>query len=80
MGSPYTPKVFTEYEQTRSNGVKWTRGVWRRVDDMKSGRFPDYHRLDIGLNSRYNFEKWSVTVTLSLQNIYNRNDVAGSSY
>jgi len=79
-GKPYTPYVYTTREQHRIGGTTWTEGAWVPVDDINSARYPAYHRLDVGLYSRYNFDNWNLVFILSVQNLYNRKNVAFFSY
>jgi hypothetical protein len=79
-GMPYTPQVYTTYEQHRQGAVKWTSGTWVPSDNVNSARYPAYHRLDIAFSSRFNFNNWAISVFLSLQNIYNRKNIAYYQY
>ena len=79
-GKPYTPKVWTTTEQYYEGETQWSAGTWKSVNEINSARYPDYHRLDLAFNSRYNFEKWSITIFLSIQNIYNRKNIAAYDY
>lgn len=79
-GRPYTPRYFDIYEQSREGNQDWTDGNWRVSDDLNSVRYPDYHRLDVALYSRYYFQTWSMAIFLSVQNVYNRKNVAFYSY
>ena len=79
-GMPYTPRIYTTSEQHRQGAVKWTTGSWIPSDDVNSERYPAYHRLDIAFSSRFNFNNWAISVFLSLQNIYNRKNIALYQY
>lgn len=79
-GKPYTSMTFTTSEQHRVGGVTWTEGSWVATDDINGSRYPAYHRLDLGFSSRYNFESWNLVITLSIQNLYNRQNIAGYQY
>lgn len=79
-GKPYTPRTFVTYEQHIEGGTKWSDGAWIRTDNINGGRYPDYSRLDLGFNSRYNFSNWSLSLFLSIQNLYNRKNIAAYSY
>jgi len=79
-GRIYTPKIFVTTEQYYEGGTRWSKGSWITVDEINSKRYPDYHRLDIAFNSRYNFTSWSLSIYLSIQNIYNRKNVAKHRY
>ncbi|HEX3030528.1 MAG TPA: hypothetical protein VHT34_14785, partial [Clostridia bacterium] len=54
--------------------------TWIPTDEINSVRYPDYHRLDISFNSRYNFEKWNLRIFLSIENLYNRKNIAVYQY
>ncbi len=79
-GMPYTPRIYTTAEQHRQGAVKWTGGTWIPSDEVNSARYPAYHRLDIAFSSRFNLNNWAISVFLSLQNIYNRKNVAYYQY
>ena len=79
-GRAFTPKTFVTNEQHYEGEIKWSKGNWVSVNDINSARYPDYHRLDIAFSSRYNFSKWSLTVFLSIENIYNRKNIARYRY
>jgi hypothetical protein len=79
-GKPYTERVFTTREQHRVGGAAWTDGAWQLTDNINGLRYPDYHRLDIGFNSRFNFQTWNLVLNLSLQNVYNRKNIAMYQY
>lgn len=79
-GKPYTPNRYVTTEQHMEGGVKWANGTWIPTDEMNSVRYPDYHRLDISFNSRYNFEKWNLLIFLSVENLYNRKNIAVYQY
>jgi hypothetical protein len=79
-GKPYTPREYVNYEQHREGLVKWSNGTWVPTGNINGSRYPDYHRLDIAFNSRYNFSSWTLSIFLSLQNIYNRKNIAFYQY
>lgn len=79
-GRVYTPRTFKTNEQYYEGEIRWSKGIWVSGEDINSARFPDYHRLDISFSSRYNFSKWSLSVYLSIENIYNRENVARYRY
>ncbi len=79
-GRVYTPRYFTTSEQHREGGLTWSTGAWQAGEEINSARYPDYHRLDIALNSRYNFSTWNLSIFLSIQNVYNRKNIAGYQY
>ena len=79
-GRVYTPKIFVTNEQYYESGIRWSKGNWVSADEINSKRYPDYHRFDIAFNSRYNFADWSLSIFLSIENIYNRKNVARYRY
>ncbi|MBU0473670.1 MAG: TonB-dependent receptor [Bacteroidetes bacterium] len=79
-GKPYTEMVYTTSEQHRVGGVTWTKGAWQANENINGMRYPDYHRLDFGFNSRFNFSTWNLVINLSFQNIYNRKNIANYQY
>lgn len=79
-GSVYTPKVFVTTEQFYEGDSRWSKGSWVSSNDVNSKRYADYHRLDVSFSSRYNFNSWSLSVYLSIENIYNRKNAASYQY
>ena len=79
-GKPYTEKVWTTDEQFYEGQMRWSKGNWKPVDEINATRYPDYHRLDVSFNSRYNFSNWNLNVFLSVSNLYNRKNIAGYQY
>ncbi len=79
-GRPTTPRYFSPYEQHREGGITWSGGTWIASGKINSERLSAYHRLDLAFNSRFNFNNWNLVIFLSLQNIYNRKNVAGFVY
>ena len=79
-GKPYTPMTYTTNEQHRVGGSTWTEGSWVATEDINGTRYPAYHRLDLGFSSRYNFDSWNLVITLSIQNLYNRQNIAAYQY
>jgi len=79
-GKPYTEMVYTTREQHRVGGVTWTDGAWQASDNVNGMRYPDYHRLDFGFYSRFNFNTWNLVINLSFQNIYNQQNIAMYQY
>jgi hypothetical protein len=79
-GKPFTPQDFVVTEQHREGAIKWSKGAWVPSDNINSERYPDYSRLDIAFNSRYNFSNWNLVVYLSIQNLYNRKNIAFYQY
>ena len=79
-GKPYTERIYSPSEQHRVGGVTWTDGAWQKSSNINGMRYPDYHRLDFGFNSRFNFDTWNLVISLSFQNIYNRKNIANYQY
>lgn len=84
-GLVYTPKEFITSEQefqyiSNSGQPVWSRGTWISSDRINETRYPDYHRLDIALSSRYNYKTWSMAIYLTVENLYNRKNVAAYEY
>ena len=75
-GKPYTEMEYITTEQHRVGGVTWTNGAWQTTDNVNGMRYPDYHRLDFGFNSRFNFQTWNLVLNLSFQNVYNQKNIA----
>ncbi|GJQ62500.1 MAG: collagen-binding protein [Melioribacteraceae bacterium] len=75
-GKPYTPREFVGYERHWEGNTRYSRGWWVPTADINGSRYPDYHRLDLAFNSRYNFENWNLVVFLSIQNLYNHKNIA----
>jgi hypothetical protein len=40
-----------------------------------AGCYPAYHRLDLRLERRFAFKKWSLDAYIDVQNLYNRKNV-----
>jgi hypothetical protein len=38
-------------------------------------RYPDYHRLDLGITRHYVFKAWQMDLSLNIVNVYNRENV-----
>lgn len=79
-GKPYTPQEYVPYEQMREGGNSWTEGAWVESNDIHGARYPDYQRMDLALNSRYNFNGWNMVVFLSVQNLMNTENIAFYQY
>ncbi|MFA6596439.1 MAG: TonB-dependent receptor [Ignavibacteriaceae bacterium] len=69
-GNPYTPVI----------GTAIKNGTYYAVDGAyNSSRLPDYHKLDIRIDKKFVFEKWTLTAYLDLWNVYNRENVLSYS-
>jgi hypothetical protein len=68
-GSPYTP-----YDVSSSSLVSaWNvRGVGLLdYDQLNSRRLGSFHQLDVRVDKRWFFKKWSINLYLDIQNLYN---------
>jgi len=80
-GFPFTPSLGNYEQQGFQNGIgtdyttsNGTVGVI--YGGLNSKRLPSYHRLDFGLKKRFVFSEISVLeLTLSITNVYNRNNI-----
>ena len=79
-GRPYTERIWTVNAQRFEGEIRLSKGAWQEADQLNNKRYPDYHRLDIAFNSRFYFKTWSIAIFLSVQNIYNRKNIAGFQY
>jgi Carboxypeptidase regulatory-like domain/TonB-dependent Receptor Plug Domain len=66
-GRPYTP--FDIQASTIAG-----RGVYLS-DKFNEARFKDYNRLDIRVDKKWNFKKWSIVSYVELQNVFNTTNV-----
>jgi len=66
-GQPYTPFDMALTVPKNNEYFDMTR--------INENRYPAYHRLDIRLEKRFIFKKWSLDVYLDVQNVYNRKNV-----
>jgi len=65
-GNPYTPII----------GRQLVDGVWHAFEGEKnSARYPTYHKLDVRIDRRFNFEKWNLTAYIDIWNVYNQKNV-----
>ena len=68
-GLPYTP-----YDLEKSAIVEaWdaNNGVYLDYDQLNTLRFSPYHQLDIRVDKRFYFDKWSLMLYFDVQNAYN---------
>lgn len=79
-GKPYTQREYTPFIQRREGGITWSKGYWFNSNTINGERIPNYHRLDIQWLSRWHNEGYNIIMTVSLQNVYNRANVAGYQY
>ena len=66
-GQPYTPFDMTLTVPKNNEYFDMTR--------INESRYPAYHRLDVRIEKRFIFKKWSLDVYLDIQNVYNRRNV-----
>ena len=66
-GQPYTPFDLQLSEQKDTSYFDMTR--------INTLRYPAYHRLDLRLEKRFAFKKWSLDAYIDVQNLYNRKNV-----
>jgi outer membrane receptor for ferrienterochelin and colicin len=66
-GQPYTPFDMTLSEQKNGTYFDMTR--------INTLRYPVYHSLDLRLEKRFVFKKWSLNTSIDVQNLYNRKNV-----
>ena len=80
-GFPFTPTLGNYEQQDFQGGIgtdyTTTNGNLGVIyGDLNSKRLPAYHRLDFGIKKKFIFSETSVLeVTLSITNIYNRNNI-----
>lgn len=71
-GRPYTAPLGT-FTLDENNGLGGTDVLY--VSDINSFRLPDYHRLDISVNYKFNLGKVEAEAGLSIFNLYDRKNV-----
>ena len=80
-GFPFTPTLGNYEQQDFQGGIgtdyTTTNGNLGVIyGDLNSKRLPSYHRLDFGLKKKIIFSESSVLeITLSITNVYNRNNI-----
>lgn len=68
-GSPYTP--YNEAASLRKSNFDITgQGILDKTK-LNSLRSDSFHQLDVRVDKKYYFKKWSLNVYLDIQNIYN---------
>jgi hypothetical protein len=50
----------------------WTYYDMARINTL---RYPAYHRLDVRIEKKFVFRKWTLDAYLDVQNLYNRRNV-----
>jgi hypothetical protein len=48
--------------------------------ERNSGRLPTFHRLDLRVDKRWQFQRWALTAYLELMNAYNERPVEAFGY
>ncbi|HOW27595.1 MAG TPA: hypothetical protein PK876_03715 [Elusimicrobiota bacterium] len=71
-GSPYTPVTGTYVDA--SGRLRPTYA------GTNSSRLPDYHRLDLRVDRKYTFDRWTLSAYLEILNFYNRKNISGYTY
>jgi hypothetical protein len=66
-GRPYTP-----YDIQAS--TYYDRGIYD-VNRFNDARYKDYNRLDIRVDKKWNYRKWSIVAYVELQNVFNTTNV-----
>jgi len=72
-GTPYTPIV-------GSNGTYADGSAIPVYAAVNSASLPDYHRLDLRLDRNYVFNRWKLNTCFELNNVYQRQNIAGYTY
>jgi hypothetical protein len=78
-GMPFTP-IAGYYDRVSFNpwSPPYDRGVLEPVTvwgDRNSSRLPTYHRLDLSLNRKFQFEGANITAGISLINVYDKKNI-----
>jgi hypothetical protein len=76
-GNPTTP---LDHGQTFYDADSDRYGVSAGSVARNSGRLPAFHRLDVRLDKRWDFSRWSLTAYLEVINAYNRRPVEAVGY
>jgi outer membrane receptor protein involved in Fe transport len=66
-GQPYTPFDMALTVPKNNEYFDMTK--------INEDRYPAYHRLDVRIEKRFIFKKWSLDIYLDVQNVYNRKNV-----
>ena len=66
-GRPFTPYL-TDLSTDQNRAIL-------DLSQVNAGRAPEYHRLDIRVDRRFNFTNWSLLAFLDLLNVYNRENI-----
>jgi len=67
-GNPYSP-----YDRELSSQIPiWDlnqRGIFD-FDQLNEARLPFFHRLDVRIDKRFNYKKWTLSTYIDVQNVY----------
>jgi hypothetical protein len=74
-GRPITPMQYVTWKQSREGGINWSKGSWVETNDINSGRYREYSRLDLQWISRFNFVRWNFNIYVALQNVLDTKNV-----
>ncbi len=50
------------------------------IGDINSARQPDIHTLDLRIDKKWDFKRWSLDTYIDVQNVYNNTKTGGTSY
>jgi hypothetical protein len=70
-GRPFTQPTY--YPELR-------RWIVEEQQELNTRRYPPYHRLDLRLDRRFLFPKWTLVVFFDIVNIYNRDNIWNYQY
>jgi hypothetical protein len=68
-GLPYTP--YNLELSSRVNCLGCARPAYLDKNRINSERLGDFHQLDIRVDKKFFFDKWSLMLYLDIQNLYN---------
>ena len=68
-GAPYTP--WDEYKSSFVEAWNANSGPYLDYDRFNTLRLGSFHQLDVRVDKSYFFKKWSLTLYLDIQNLYN---------
>jgi len=75
-GAPYTP-----YDSAASQRTYATQGVGiKNYSKLNSLRLKAYNQLDLRIDKKYNFNKWSIDLFIDVQNVLDINNPASPDY
>jgi hypothetical protein len=68
-GAPYTPMDIEASRAARQEVLDATR--------INTERHPDYHSMNVRVDRRFNFDRSSIVLYISVWNVYDRRNIAG---